>query len=234
VKSTDPEPHFYNRSVLAAELVKGASEIELENNSSGMVVGLAISFKQITIHPAPCNKHTNNHPQGAFWSHLFQPTLHPDFVGIWGEFGMYQTTDHTNYMTGEVHENCLVFALRSAGVSEEKVNQVRALKYSEVIPASSLKAAAKHIQTNIKVYVKSEKTPRFTKHVKLYPKDQPYDTTATLMLMDKHYFNCKKVPMSSCAFKHRAVLQATHPDRWWQCLKFNTKTVLLTHCTVSS
>jgi hypothetical protein len=95
VNPTDPEPHFYtltmqNRGDIAAELVKAASEIELENNSSGLVVGLAVTFEQIIIRPAPYNKHKNNHPQGAFWSHLFQPELHPEFVKVWGEFGNFR------------------------------------------------------------------------------------------------------------------------------------------------
>ena len=90
-----------NRATLAAELTKGASEVELENNSSGLVVGFAISFNQIKISPAPYNKHKNEHPQGAFWAHLFQPELHPEFAKVWGEFGMFQTTDHkTRSSTG--------------------------------------------------------------------------------------------------------------------------------------
>ena len=203
-----------NRATLAAELTKGASEIELENNSSGLVVGFAISFNQIKISPAPYNKHKNEHPQGAFWAHLFQPELHPEFVKVWGEFGMFQTTDHKNYMTGDVHENCLIFALRSAGVSEKKVDQVRALKYSEMIPASSLEQAAHHIKTNLRVYIKSKKTPRCTKHAKLYPKDQPFDTTVELMLMDRHYFHCKKIPVTKYAMdsKTRSDARSCRPS----------------------
>jgi hypothetical protein len=156
--------HFHaltqeNRADLARNLVRHSEDVEYENNSSGLILGFAVSYTTITITKKEKRNKNKSH-EGSFWKHLFQPHLDPKFTHLFERFGIFQEMRAKNYQHEGVRENCLVQALRSAGIEESLCIDVRGLQMMEMMHKKSLHQVARTIKANIYLDVYKPKSDK--------------------------------------------------------------------------
>jgi hypothetical protein len=208
-----------NRSSLAKQLINQSEQTETANNSSGLIVDFMVKFDSFTIYRQK-QKHQYKFRNGAFWKHTFKPTVDPTFALMFERYGIYTETNHKNYLSpdGDM-ENCLVKALRLAGVPEELLHTVRAQHYGHYISEKKLHDVARIVNRNLRLLSNNS-----TNNQRTYPREGdklkgeletlPGDEIQ-LGLVNDHYFLNESMDVCNYSFEH------FHKDcmqtkEWWR------------------
>jgi len=141
---------------------------------------------------------TKSKPAGAFFKYLNK--THFDF----SRYGVFKLHDR-NY-----NDNCFVLALKAGGMSEEKLNSIRADCRDRIIPriqiknticpkyniVISVKTMRKDCDKTDKKYYHPDTT--ISENTKPNPTDEYYD----IGLVDEHYFLIEKTNVTSFALEN--------------------------------
>ena len=137
-------------------------------------------------------------PAGAFFKYLNK--THVDF----NRYGVFKLDDR-NY-----NDNCFVLALKAGGMSEEKLNSIRADCRDRIIPRIQIKNTICP-KYNIVVSVKTMRKDGDNTYKKYYHPDttvsentkpKPTDEYYDIGLVDEHYFLIEKTNVTSFALRN--------------------------------
>ncbi len=135
---------------------------------------------KLSLAPVPKPNNAYAFLEGAFFKYFHN--THFDLT----RYAIFANQEQANY-----DDNCFIVALRNAGCSEDKINQVKMKVKNRNVPVSLMNDICDMLQVNIRIKTAD------VKHNDRRVYGKKYDTTYEIALLENHYFVIEPVEITS-------------------------------------